>query len=238
VQPEVVLSVAGDRLVRILELFKVRVDGSETIPLCEVCAEAVAMTGAGIMLMSGELPRGSVCSSNETSAVIEELQFTMGEGPCVDAYHQDRPVLEPDLADPQTPRWMGFTPSALEAGARAVFGFPMQVGAVRLGALNLYCDQPGVLTEDQHADALVMAGVAAREVLALQAQAPPGALAAELEAGGNFRFVVHQATGMIAAQLDVGVAEAMIRLRAYAFANGRLLRDVADDVVARRVRFD
>jgi hypothetical protein len=196
------------------------------------------MTGAGIMLMSGELPRGSVCSSNETSAVIEELQFTMGEGPCVDAYHHDRPVLEPDLADPQTPRWMGFTPSALEAGARAVFGFPMQVGAVRLGALNLYCDQPGVLTEDQHADALVMAGVAAREVLALQAQAPPGALAAELEAGGNFRFVVHQATGMIAAQLDVGVAEAMIRLRAYAFANGRLLRDVADDVVARRVRFD
>ena len=83
-----------------------------------------------------------------------------------------------------------------------------------------------------------MAGVAAREVLALQAQAPPGALAAELEAGGNFRFVVHQATGMIAAQLDVGVAEAMIRLRAYAFANGRLLRDVADDVVARRVRFE
>jgi hypothetical protein len=179
-----------------------------------------------------------VCSSNETSAVIEELQFTMGEGPCVDAYHQDRPVLEPDLADPQMPRWMGFTRSALEAGARAVFGFPMQVGAVRLGALNLYCDQPGALTEDQHADALVMAGVAAREVLALQAQAPPGALAAELEAGGNFRFVVHQATGMIAAQLDVGVAEAMIRLRAYAFANGRLLRDVADDVVARRVRFD
>jgi hypothetical protein len=196
------------------------------------------MTGAGIMLMSGDLPRGSACSSNPTSALIEELQFTMGEGPCIDAYHHDRPVLEPDLADPETPRWPGFTSSAVDAGARAVFGFPMQVGAVRLGALNLYRDQPGDLTDDQHADGLVMAGVAARELLAMQAQAPPGALAAELEAGSNFRFVVHQATGMIAAQLDVSVAEAMIRLRAYAFANGRLLSDVADDVVERRLRFE
>jgi hypothetical protein len=230
--------VAGDRLLRILALFKVHDDGFGTVPLCEVCAKAVTMTGAGIMLMSGELQRGSVCSSNPTSAVIEELQFTMGEGPCVDAYHQDRPVLEPDLADPELPRWAGFTPPALEAGARAVFGFPMQVGAVRLGALNFYRDQPGGLTEDQHADGLVMAGVAAREVLARQAHAPPGALAAELEAGSNFRFAVHQASGMIAAQLDVSVAEAMIRLRAYAFANSRLLSDVADDVVERRLRFE
>lgn len=229
---------AGERLLRILELFKVRDDGSGTIPLCEVCAEAITMTGAGIMLMSDELPRGSICSSNPTSALIEELQFTMGEGPCIDAYQQDRPILEPNLADPVVPRWMAFTPPAVEAGAHAVFGFPMQVGAVRLGALNLYRDRPGVLTDDQHADALVLAGVAAREVLAIQAEAPPGTLAAELEAGSNFHLVVHQATGMIAAQLDVSVAEAMIRLRAYAFANGRLLRDVADDVVARRVRFE
>jgi hypothetical protein len=238
VPPEAKLSVAGDRLMRILELLKARDDGSGTIPLCEVCAEALTVTGAGIMLMSGELPRGSACSSNDTSALIEELQFTMGEGPCVDAYHHDRPVLEPDLADPEVPRWLAFTPPALEAGARSVFGFPMQVGAVRLGALNLYRDRPGALTGDQHADALVMAGVAAREVLAVQAQAPSGALAAELESAGNFRFVVHQATGMIAAQLDVGVAEAMIRLRAYAYAHGRLLSDVGGDVVARRLRFE
>ena len=102
---------------------------------------------------------------------------------------------------------------------RAVFGFPLQVEAVRLGALNLYRDQPGPLTDDQHADALVLADVGAQAVLVLQANAPPGRLAAELEAGADFHYAVHQASGMITAQLDVSVGQALIRLRAYAFAN-------------------
>jgi hypothetical protein len=196
------------------------------------------MTGAGVMLMSGDVPSGSACSSNAVSTLIEDLQYTLGEGPCIDAYHQDRPVLEPDLADPTVPRWLGFTPPAVAAGARAIFGFPMQVGAVRLGALNLYRDHPGSLTDDQHADALVMAGVAARAVLDMQAHARSGVLASELESGADFRFVVHQASGMVSVQLDVSVAEALIRLRAYAFANDLLLSEVAEAVVSRQFRFE
>jgi hypothetical protein len=147
-------------------------------------------------------------------------------------------VLEPDLADPVTPRWPGFGPTAVAAGARAVFGFPIRLGAARFGALNLYRDRPGELTEDQHADALVLAGVSARAVLEMQARAPLGGLAAELEAGADLRLVVHQAAGMIAAQLDVGLAEAIVRLRAYSFANDLSIIEVAEDVVARRLRFD
>jgi hypothetical protein len=196
------------------------------------------MSGAGIMLMSGDLPSGSVCTTNDVSALIEELQYSLGEGPCVDAYNQKRPVLEPDLANPSESRWPAFTAPVLEAGVRAVFGFPLQVGTVRLGALNLYRDRSGPLGEDQHADALVMAGVAAQAVLAMQAGAPPGELAAELEAGGDFRYVVHQASGMVAAQLHVTVGVALIRLRAYAFANDRPLSQVAEDVVSRKLRFD
>jgi len=112
------------------------------------------------------------------------------------------------------------------------------VGAVRLGALNLYRDQPGPLTDDEHADALVMADLVAQAILVSQAKAPPGKLAAELEAGGDFQYVVHQAAGMVSVQLGVSVAQAVIRLRAYAFGNDRLLADVAKDVVARTVRFD
>ncbi len=228
----------GDRLLRILGLLRVGRDVEpSSARLCEVCADALVMTGAGVMLMSGDLAQGSLCSSNAVSRLIEELQYTLGEGPCVDAYHQDRPVLEPDLADPIESRWPGFTGPAAAAGARAVFGFPLQVGAVRLGALNLYRDQAGPLNSDQHADARVMAGVAARAVLATQAQAPVGVLAAELEAGADFHFVVHQAAGMVSAQLDVSVVEALVRLRAHAFANDRPLVDVASDVVARRLRF-
>jgi hypothetical protein len=194
------------------------------------------MNGAGVMLMSGDIPRGSLCTSDGVSELIEELQYTLGEGPCVDAYQQDRVVAEPDLADPVTPRWVAFTPPALEAGARAVFGFPMRVGTVRLGALNLYRDRPGPLTGDQHADALVVADVAARWVLEAQAGAPPGAVAKGLETGADFHFVVHNAAGMVSVQQGISITEALIRLRAFAFSDDRLLADVAEDVVARRLR--
>ncbi len=206
--------------------------------LCDVCAEVTAVSGAGIMLMSGDMPRGSACTSNGVSQLIESLQFELGEGPCVDAYNEDRPVLEPDLATPVRPRWLAFTPTAVEAGVRAIFGFPLHVGAVRLGALNLYCDASGPLTDDQHADALVMADVAARAVLAMQASAPAGRLAVELEAGSDFQYVVHQASGMVAAQLDVSVGHALTRLRAYAFGHDRPLAEIAHEVVSRRLRFD
>jgi hypothetical protein len=211
--------------------------GLGTRRLCEVCADVTGMSGAGIMLMSGDIPRGSLCSTNAVSGLLEELQFGLGEGPSVDAYNQDRAVSEPDLAHPLTLRWSAFTGPALEAGARAVFGFPLQVGAVRLGAINLYGDQPGALTDQQFSDALVVAGVGAEMVLLMQAKAPPGVLAAELESEANFHYVVHQASGMVAAQLDISVVQALVRLRAFAFGNDRELAEVAKDVVARQLHF-
>src|SRR3954468_24586924 len=185
---------AGDRRQRILaRLVGDRAAGLGTKQLCRVCAEVTAASGAGIMLMSGDVPRGSVCTTDAVSAVIEQLQYELGEGPCVDAYRLAPPVLEPCLAQPATPRWLAFTGPALRAGARAVFGFPLQVGAIRLGALNLYRDRPRPLDDEQHADALAMADIAAQAVLLLQADAPPGKVASELEAGADFHHVVHQA---------------------------------------------
>ena len=230
---------AGDRLTRILE--RLSPDG-ETTPtidrFCTTCEDVLGVTGAGLMLISGDVPQGSMAPTNAVSALIEDLQYTLGEGPCIDAYQHNRPVLEPDLADPVTPRWLAFTPPALDGGVRAIFGFPLQVGAVRIGALNLYRARPGPLSEEEYADALVFSGLAARTVLGMQADALPGRLGAALEDGGDFRFVVHQASGMVAVQLGVSVNEAILRLRAYAFANARLVTEVAGDVVARRLRFD
>jgi len=194
--------------------------------------------GAGVMLMSGDIPRGSLCSTNEVSHLIEELQYTLGEGPCVDAYQQDKVVAEPDLADPAAPRWPAFTPPVLDAGVRAVFGFPLRVGTVRLGALNLYRDRHGPLTGDQHADALALADVAARWVLEAQAGAAPDAVAQELEAGADFHFVVHNAADIVSVQQQISITEALIRLRAYAFSNDRLLANVAEDVIAHRLRLE
>jgi GAF domain-containing protein len=228
---------ANDRLNQILGALAA--DGVESWSaerLCTLCPDIVGVDGAGVMLMSGDVPRGSLCATDAVSHRIEDLQFTLGEGPCVDAYHQDRVVAEPDLAEPMTPRWHAFTPPALEAGVRAIFGFPLRVGTVRLGALNLYRDRPSQLTADEHANALVMADITARSVLEAQAGAPFDTVAAELEISADFHFAVHNAAGMISVQLGVSVAEALIRLRAYAFSHDRLLADVAQDVITRRLR--
>ncbi|HVB92611.1 MAG TPA: GAF and ANTAR domain-containing protein [Acidimicrobiales bacterium] len=229
---------SADRLNRITA--RLESEGGEVgkpARLCRVAKEIIRVDGAGVMLMSGAVPQGSLCSSNNVSNLLEELQYTLGEGPCVDAYQQDRVVLEPDLANPVTPRWFAFTPRALEAGVGSVFGFPLRSGTARLGALNLYMDRPGSLSDDQHADATLMADVITDQVLNGQADAVQGMAAGDLELSSNFQFVVHNAAGMVSVQLGVSVTDALIRLRARAFSDNRLVREVAEDVVARRLSF-
>jgi hypothetical protein len=227
---------AGDRLHQVLAALADAGDGWSSGRICAACPKIVGVNGAGVMLMSGDIPRGSLCTTDEVSHLIEDLQYTLGEGPCVDAYQQNAVVTEPDLADPVTRRWPAFTSLAVGAGVRAVFGFPMRVGSVRLGALNLYRDMPGPLTAEQHANALVVAEVAARWVLEAQADAPADTVAEELEIGADFHFAVHNAAGIVSVQQNISVTEALIRLRARAFSADRLLADVARDVIARTLR--
>jgi len=205
--------------------------------LCDLSANVTAMSGAGIMLRSSGTSLGSVGMTDAVSALIEELQFMLGEGPCIDAYKSERPIAEPDLAEP-TRYWPGFTPPALEGGVRAIFAFPLLAGDVSMGALDLYRDHSGALSDDQYSDALIMADIIAQTVITMQVQATPGTLATELRRGTEGRAVVHQAAGMASAQLRVSVDEALLRLRAQAFANDRQVADFARDVVDRRVRFD
>lgn len=227
---------AAERQARIVEALEAGGGSRSASRLCQRSADVIAVSGVGVMLMSGDVP-GSLCTTDAVSALIEELQFTLGEGPCMDAYNYKQVVLEPDLADPRTPRWLAFAPKALQVGARAVFGFPLLVGAARLGALNLYQERPGPLSDDQHAAALVVADVVAHWIIDMQANAAQGLLAQELEVGSEFYLSVHNAAGAVSAQLGVTVAEALIRMRAYAFAQDRPLREVAQDVIDRKLRF-
>ncbi len=211
------------------------VDPAGSSTLCVQCVDTLDVTGAGIMLMTNAGPRSVLCSSDPASGTVEELQFSLGEGPCVDVCRSGLPVLESDLGAPGFSRWPAFTPPAVLAGVRAIFGFPLQVGSIRLGALDLYNDHPGALRADQLAEAVNLAGVVTRKVLDLQAEAEPGVLAAQLAGSDTLRAPVHQASGMLSARYDIGVDEAFLRLRAYAFSAERPINDVARDVVARRL---
>src|SRR5260370_23872392 len=144
---------ASDRLRRIVAALSTDGDPWSCARLCEVCRRLTGVSGAGVMLMSGDIPRGSLCTTDEVSHLIEELQYTLGEGPCVDAYRQDKVVAEPDLADPVSRRWPAFTTPALEAGGRAGVGFPLGGGSVRLGAPNPSPGRLGPLGCGPHPDA-------------------------------------------------------------------------------------
>lgn len=200
------------------------------------CVELLGVGGAGLTLMGDDQIRDVVYVSDPHIEGIEDLQFVLGEGPSIEAYLTGRPVFEPDLE--KATRWAEFTRGARADGIRAVFALPLHVGAARIGTLTLYRQQPGMLTENELADAFVLADIATEIVLDLQAHVPPGSLHEQLADALPYGPRVHQATGMVAAQLNTSVQTALVRLRAHAFATGRPLSAITADVVDRRLRFD
>jgi hypothetical protein len=206
--------------------------------LCLTCSDVLGVAGAGLMLGSRGRALDYVGVSDHVSEALEQVEFTLGEGPCVAAFRSKEPMFDPDLAaDDDTP-WTEFRRAALAVGVRAAFGFPLLVDQVCIGALNLYHDQSGALTDEQVGDALVVAQFAGRTLLEWQADAPPGMVAWQLEKVPEHRMEVHQATGRISVQAGISLADALVFLRAYAFAEDRPLADIAADVAAERVRFD
>ena len=205
--------------------------------ICELCVQMLGVSGAGIAMVTTSGHGGVVCATDDRAAVIEDLQLTLGEGPCVDAVRGGAPVLVPDLADSAdfaAERWPVFLTSAAEAGVRAVFAFPLRIGAISVGALDLYRDTPGELSRTELPAALLAADAAALAVLYLYAGRPS---TGAWQADDNLQPQVHQATGMVQVQLGVPTEQAFLMLRARAFADGRPLAEVATDVVERRVRF-
>ncbi|MDG4857973.1 GAF and ANTAR domain-containing protein [Streptomyces sp. T-3] len=215
------------------------------VGVLDVCTAAVAalpVTGAGVSAMSRTSTSHPLCSTDEISEQLEELQLTLGEGPCVDAFTGQSAVLTPDLRNGELQEhWPVFTDAALKAGARAVFAFPLQIGAIIPGVLDLYADAPCTLDAEELADALAFADTATLVLLDSPIDAtgaPSGAATADADRAdlGGHRAEIDQATGVLTVQLGVGIDEAFIRLRAHAFAHGRRLADVASDVVAHRLR--
>jgi len=205
--------------------------------LCRAVVQRLDVDGASVTAVGGVVAREPLFASDRVSARLEELQFTVGEGPGSGQSGVRSPTLVPDL-ESAAPRWPGFAPAAMGIGARAVFSFPLQVGAIEVGTLSLYRATTGPLTAGELADVLVFADIALRLLLdgSSGASGSPGYRA--LDGMSDARAEVHQATGMISVQLGVSLDVAFARLRARAFASNYALADVASAVVNRQLRFD
>lgn len=248
------------RMVTIWELVAQRAAGrGSRASVQDVCVAAVAtiqLSGVGLVAVSRAGTVHVMCVTDEFSERLADIELTLGEGPRADASAFGGPVLASDLShDDIMARWPAFAPAARAAGAAAVFAFPLQIGAIRVGVLELYRRLPRPLTTLALGDALLFADTATLLLLEGQqadgrdgdgdggtgnpagggADRRPAAQPMEL---GLRRAEIDQATGMLTEQLGTGIAEAFVRLRAYAYARDRQLADVARDIVTRRLRLD
>jgi hypothetical protein len=209
--------------------------------LCKVAVDELRMSGAVVSLMatSGAAPGQSgtiAAASSDQTRLVEELEFSLGEGPSNDAFLTSRPVLTPDL-ERAFGRWPGYAPAALAGGSSAVFAFPMHVGAARFGVLTLHASRPRSLTAPDVATSLMVTELATEIVLdgfsPVGEQGPPALPLLGLD---GLRDGVYQAQGMVMVQLGVSLPEALARMRAHAFASDRDLADLAADILAGRAR--
>ncbi len=207
---------------------------------CTAVVAAAEVTGAWLSAARAMEAGHLIWVTDDVSEQLAELQLTLGEGPSLDVAASGGPVLASDLADREYGRrWPAFAPAALQVGATAIFAFPLRIGAIRAGTLGLYRKQPGSLSTIQLGDALTFADTATLLMLDGQDRAAgdPGAGPGGQPSGLVLhRAEIDQATGMLTEQLDTGIADAFVRLRAYAYAHDLRLIDVARDIVAHRLR--
>jgi hypothetical protein len=207
--------------------------------LCRNAIREVDVDGAGLSMMTSAGHRGTVCATDDVARRVEDLQFSLGEGPCFDAFTGGGPVLIADInvtLSADGARWPVFTEAVAAAGVGALFAFPLLIGAIPLGALDLYRRRGEGLTPVELRAAWRIADAAADALLDVRSgtamDLPPDAA----PAGASYRLEVHQATGMVSIQLGVPIDEAFLRLRAHAYSRESNIDDVARDLVAGRLQ--
>lgn len=211
-------------------------DDDPSPDLCERFVRRLPVTGASISVFGRSGRQSTICASDATAAQLDELQFDLAEGPHWTVLATGDPVLADDISAGAGDEWPVFADAALSLGVRALFAFPLILGAVAVGAVDLYRITAGALswadtTRAQSLARAIAAAAASEAVRSAQEDSPAGGGSAAM------RREVHQAVGMILVQLDVSATDAFSRLRAYAFASERTVQDVAHDVVGRRIDF-
>lgn len=201
--------------------------------LCAAFTSALPVEHAAISTLGDPFEIETVCSTDLLAARLDELQLDYGEGPCWQARATRTAVLLPDLHSPLVPAWPVVQAAIAAHEIRSAYAFPMMVGTLGIGAVDLYAAAPDALSPSDVATASAMADDAAVKVLrhALDSRDDP------LPRDPSSRRIVHQATGMVIAQLRVPAADALLVIRAHAFASGQSVKDVAAEVIERRIDF-
>lgn len=215
-----------------------RKDGPLTEKLCELALTALSVDGSAIFLQVGTTVEGPLAAAGQFGAQIAELENSLGEGPVFDLVEQRRAVSVPDLRAAEENRWPHLREAALEAGVHAIHSFPLHLGAIHLGAFEIYSVTPGNLEEAALSDCYAIADLTTSTLLFLQAGLADSQFADLLSTSDSDRLRIHQATGMVAEMLNCPITDALARMRAHAFSHSVSLYEVSTQVVERRLRLE
>ncbi|MDQ1583622.1 MAG: hypothetical protein QOF36_1676 [Microbacteriaceae bacterium] len=205
--------------------------------LCSPFVDFLPVTGVSISVVGETGRQSTICASDALAARVEELQFDLGEGPHWTAMQTGQPTLVEDVTEGEHPDWPIFGAAVLEIGVGALFAFPLPMGAVTIGVVDLYRSDPGPLSVGSVATARSLAGWVAGPAARYAIQSASAESPSEMKMAPELRREVHQATGMVLVQLETSATDAFSRLRAHAYSSGQTLQDVAHQVVTRRLDF-
>jgi hypothetical protein len=233
--------------VAIHEQLLAAVDGTRGVEaadrLCQACVLLFDVDAAAISIVFDGTSKGTLGSSDEPARRYDEVQFIIGEGPCLDSVATEGPVFVSDLADPAETRWPAYGRTMLGHEIRGISAVPVVVAGEFVGALDLFRSEPGPLDARQLAGAVAAAELAGVPLLDLMSADLRAAVDdpnsnAWTELNALSRAEVSQATGMTVAQLGIDPADALVRLRAHAYATGRSATDTARDILDRRLTLE
>jgi GAF domain-containing protein len=210
-------------------------EGESPAGYCWPFLSMFPVSGATVSTVGEVLGSETLSASDDLAARVDELQFDLGEGPCWDAMSLARPIIEPDIRQARH-RWPAFSAAILEHQVASLFAFPLLVGPLRIGAVDLYSSDPMTLDSKQSRQATTMASALGRHVLR-RALSAVGGDYDEATTTPYSRRLVHQATGMVLAQLRIPGDDARLIIQGQAFAVGRSMMDVAQDIMDGRLEF-
>jgi GAF domain-containing protein len=221
-----------------VELIDTLVDDFDVIDMLTVLTsrsvELIPAAAAGILLADRSGHLRVMAASTEQIAVLELFQVQNEEGPCLDSFRTGEVVIDSDMGPGSI--WPRFAAESVAAGYPSVCAVPLRLRNAVLGGLNLFMTEPVGLSATDIALAQALADVASIAIIQNQAALDAADREARLQQALNSRVAIEQAKGMLAEFAAVDMDEAFNRLRRFARNHNRRLTEVAESLVAGRVK--
>jgi len=203
--------------------------------ICRACVDGLDVDGAAISLLTAAAARQTLAATDATAELLEDLQFTLNEGACMEAARTGNPVLVGDLRHSgEVERWPVFAPRAAELGFRSAHCFPMRLREHVIGAMNVFRTDDRRLSDEERRVSRALCDIATIGLMQERAIRRAEELTEQLQFALNSRVVIEQAKGIVARTLDIGVDEAFEMLRRFARSRRQRLTDVAREIVENR----